>query len=272
MKLQYISDIHLEYHSNNISPFENIVAKIDCCENICLLGDIGFPDTELYNEFIHYCSKTWKNIFLIYGNHEYYQISNKAPMTMNQINDLTRKLPPNVYFLNNSCLYIDKSTNEVFKNINTQQKENYIKIVGTTLWTDIDLKISNLINDYRFIYTLPGVKLTPVDTKEFFKTSKDYILKELSEKIEVILLTHHGVHELTNGYYRGNITQSGYSTNITELLNFDNLVACINGHTHSSINTVMPDTKIKLLSNCYGYKEESQKIVRYNKSAILEIN
>lgn len=273
IKFQYISDTHLEHYKN--LP-KNIIEKIDGCENICLLGDIGFPGTNIYNEFIDYCSKTWKNVFLLYGNHEYYQKlnkSNKIHHTMNDVDNIATKLPKNVYFLNNSCVYINKLTNDVSERIDSVvEKDKYIKIIGSTLWSDINLNIAFLLNDYKFIYTHGKELLKPYETKLFFHASKKYILNELKENIQCILLTHHGVHPLTNGYYQDNYLASGYASNIVELSICNNLIACINGHTHSSIDTLIPNTSIKLLSNCYGYKGENKNILKYNKNAILEID
>jgi len=270
MKFQYISDTHLERFT--ISP-KNIIQKINGCENICLLGDIGSPGTDIYNRFIDYCSITWKNVFLLYGNHEYYQTNKNslAIKTMKNIDDLSNKLPQNVYFLNDNYVYINKLTNDVKIQLKEQDSlKDYIKIIGSLLWSDIEIKISYLMNDYKYIYTSENIKLTPIQTKQFFQESKTYILNQLKEDIQCILLTHHGAHELSNGWYQGNFMSSGYATNIPELLMFNNLIACINGHTHSSINTNIPNTSIKLLSNCYGYKGENKKIINFNPNAILE--
>jgi UDP-2,3-diacylglucosamine pyrophosphatase LpxH len=105
-----------------------------------------------------------------------------------------------------------------------------------------------------------------------FEKNKTYIIQELqSNTVDTVLLTHHGIHELCNGNYRGNFMQTGYTTNITELTQFNHLLACICGHTHSSVNTLIPGTNIKLLSNCYGYRGENQNIVKYNPDAFIEI-
>lgn len=268
MKFQYISDTHLEHL--RVLP-KNIIQKINECENICLLGDIGCPNTDIYNKFIYYCSITWKNVFLLYGNHEYHQ-RNKNNLTMKNINDFTSKLPLNVYFLNDNYVYINKLTNHVKLQLKDEEDslKDYVKIIGSLLWSDIEIKISHLINDYNYIYTSENIKLTPIETKQFFQKSKTYILNQLREDIECILLTHHGVHELSNGWYQGHYMSSAYATNIPELSIFNNLIACINGHTHSSIDTVIPNTSIKLLSNCYGYKGENKKIINFNPNAILE--
>ena len=62
MKIQYISDIHLEYQSTlpNIDQISDILV---------LAGDIGFPFSFLYKEFLIDMNKKFKKIFLIAGNH-----------------------------------------------------------------------------------------------------------------------------------------------------------------------------------------------------------
>ena len=58
--LQYISDIHLERRLKIpiIKPKANYLA---------LLGDIGYPNSTLYNDFIKYTSINWDRVFLLQG-------------------------------------------------------------------------------------------------------------------------------------------------------------------------------------------------------------
>ena len=266
VKFQYISDFHLEHYSKYIE-----IPKLDDCENLFLLGDIGYPDNPVYKDFIKYCSEKWENVFVLFGNHEYY--SKIKIKTVDEINNEALLFPKNVYFLNNCYYFVNKLTNEVTKYMDSEYHSNdYIKIIGSILWSDIKDIISYRINDYKYIYITQNVRLTPDVTRSMFKKNKEYILQELSSDIiDTILLTHHGVHELCNGDYIGNFMESGYTTNIPELSQFNHLLACISGHTHSSVNTCIPNTNIRLLSNCYGYKGENQKIVKYNKDANIEI-
>jgi len=269
VKFQYISDIHLE-HYNGIEQIN--FNHIDDCDNLLLLGDIGYAYSDIYHQFITRCSKLWKNTFVIFGNHEYYSTL-FCIKTMEEIMDETKKFPKNVYFLDNNALFLDKHTNLVKMSLDNDDKiQDYIKIIGSTLWSDVKYTIASRVNDYKFIYKSINKKFVANDTKYLFKMSKEYLIKELSKDIcDTIILTHHGVHEICNGVYMGHFMESAYATNIPELSNFSHLVACINGHTHYSINTVIPGTFIKLLANCYGYKKENQKIVRYNPRAMLEL-
>lgn len=270
VKFQYISDLHLEHYKNiNSINFE----KIDDCENLILLGDIGYAYSDIYHEFINYCSDNWLNVFVIFGNHEYYCIQ-KPIKTMEDINKEVLKFRKNVYFLNNDYILINKHDNTVKKLLDREDHSNdYIKIIGSTMWSNITNSAASNINDYRFIYTTSTTNLTSDDTRNFFKLSKEYLLQELQiDNLNTIVLTHHGINSLTNGPYMGNFLASGYATDIPELSQFPNLIACINGHTHVSIDTVIPNTNIKLLANCYGYKGENHRVVKYNKDAFLEVN
>lgn len=269
MKLQILSDTHLEQVKKGIVNFENILKKIDGINNLCLLGDIGTPGSENYTKFIEYCSNNYKNIFLIYGNHEFFNNitkKNKIVETMLDRINYSKDFPNNIYFLNNSCVYIDK-----FDVVTKYKTVDSIKIIGSTLWSNIIPEISYNINDYKNIYIKENCMLTPNDTIELFNKSKNYILDEikLDETIKVVLLTHHGTHELCSGFYENSILNSAYVTDIPELRLCKNLKACINGHTHSNIDFI--DNNILFFSNCMGYIGERKDVVKYKNNSTINI-
>lgn len=176
--------------------------------------------------------------------------------------------------MDNKSIFINKNTGECCYEIN-DNKSDYIKIIGSTLWSRINEHASTIMNDYRRIYRSKNKLITPNDTIKMYNSNKKYIIQEIEKDIDipVILLTHHGVHELCNGDYNtnGSTFGSAYYTDFKELKKYKNIIACINGHTHSNINTVMPGTDIKLLSNCMGYPGEEESVVRYNNEAYIEI-
>jgi predicted phosphodiesterase len=270
VKFQYISDIHLEFYKK--------IPKIKkVADNLCLLGDIGYANKKNYKQFINQCSNNYKNVFVIFGNHEFY--NNKTNVAFKNCNDMNtiintipKHFPKNVFFLNNSCVYIDKITEQVTEEPPEGSNENYIKIVGSSLWSEIDYKISYMLNDFNQINFSKDIKLTPVIYKELFYYSKDYILNEINKnpQIQILLLTHHGTNNVCNGYYKNSPLKSCFVTQIDELYSCKNLIAAINGHSHSNINEKI--NGILYLSNCYGYKSEDKSIVKYNEDAVLEIN
>lgn len=260
---QYISDIHLEYLTNipNIKKISN---------NLCLVGDIGHPGTYLFNKFLKRCSENYKNVFLVYGNHEYYSIlrgRNKKIETMQQKIEYAKDFPENVYFLNNSHVYFNKNNQTVKHNLCLDDdKKDYIKIIGSTLWSNKGPGANNFKN----IFVEQDKLLTFEKQSELFIQSKYFIMSELyREDMQSIILTHYATHMCANvGAYLDN-KDTNY---IREIFLHPKLIACINGHTHSSIDIVAPGTNIRLLANCFGYKNEDQEIVKYNENAKLEIN
>lgn len=279
VKIQYISDLHLEHHKNN-NVFSRI-KKLQDCENICILGDIGYPESPIYKEFMTYCSQNWKNVFWLLGNHEYFNKPKTEIKIMSEIEEYVKQIcPKNVYFMNNTVLYLNKDTNEV-STINdiVMESNPIIKIIGSTLWSNIDNYTASQLTDYKRIYYDNvkndfGIKmykkLKPEVTRTLFQTAKQFILDEIKEQVTCLIITHHGTNLLCQGdYHIGNTLESGYATEIVDIFQSNNVIACINGHCHSNINLQI--NNIKLLSNCYGYIGESKSIVKFDQSAVLEI-
>lgn len=260
---QYISDIHLEYKTS--IPYIKKVA-----DNLFLVGDIGHPGTFLFDKFLKRCSETYKNVFLVYGNHEYYSVlrgKHKKIETMQQKLDYAKDFPQNVYFLNNSCVYFHVHNQTVKYNLDTlDDKKNYVKIIGSTLWSNR----GPTANNFKNIYMDDGQLLTFEFQSQLFHNSKYYLINELyKEDVDSIILTHYTTHVCTNS----NAYLDNKDTNhIRELFLHSKLIACVNGHTHASIDTIAPGTDIKLLANCFGYKTEPQEIVKYNPNAKLELD
>ena len=72
MRIQYLSDVHFEHYHDLKIP--SIFRKIEAVGDVLILaGEIGYPSKKHYTEFIQYISEKYENIFLILGNHEYYQ-------------------------------------------------------------------------------------------------------------------------------------------------------------------------------------------------------
>ena len=80
MKLQYISDIHLELRKGipTIEPIEMGKTYLALC------GDIGNPFLPSYKKFLDIHSKLFVHILIVSGNHEYYS-SQKTQRTMKEI-------------------------------------------------------------------------------------------------------------------------------------------------------------------------------------------
>lgn len=127
MRLQYVSDIHLERLSR-IPKLQQVGS------HLALIGDIGDPYKYNYKEFLTYASYHYEHVFLVSGNHEYWT-NNSISQTDNCINLITSKLS-NVTYLNNKVT-----------------KLNNYDVVGSTLWTSTTYKVGN-DTSIRFLNTV----------------------------------------------------------------------------------------------------------------------
>lgn len=240
MKVQIASDIHLEINVD-IKDYKTIL--VPNAEILFLLGDIGDPNTTDYVNFLTYCSKNWNKVYLIAGNHEYY---NNFTIDENNITikNIT-KLFTNVKFLNKEydTLSYDNGENE---SKDLSEDETSYLIVGLTLWSNVKNGINNYLNDYNFIHYTKlknGRRLlvSPYNIRNEYKNNVIW-LKSVIEKFnykKIIILSHHipfiikyedyflnKSEEICNDYYNKNqyeTLSSGYCSNtICELKNLIN--------------------------------------------------
>ena len=267
-KLQYVSDIHLEFLKPRTMP-----TILPLCENsyLALCGDIGYPFSEIYEMFIARHSPLFKHIFVVAGNHEYYSL--KKQRTMKQIDEKIKEVCSkflNVTFMNKKSIIV-----------------RGVKFLGCSLWSDVSMYAEFRMNDYRNIYLDSTLNTTrtivyfangekkyikknrtlikPVNISQLHKDMVTWIKDEINvlptkQNLDVnsldywtgqiIVLTHHAPSLKMDR----NIPDSCYSTNC-EFLFTDRVSHWISGHTHLSRQVEINNTIC--LSNCLGYPREN---------------
>lgn len=191
MKIQILSDVHTEFYMNR----PKITKTADY---IALVGDIGAPScsSHQYFSFIRFvASLGYLKVFLIFGNHEYY---NQVPSTKT-IDELEKLITTTI------------EADPVCKNVVILQKKAYIieegnkkyAILGATLWTDtskIDDSCMSAMSDYKYIYVrdAPNQKPRKINLKDVYKMHvshkrwlKDKVKNMKSLGYRVIVFTHH---------------------------------------------------------------------------------
>lgn len=256
VKIQYISDIHLEFRSIEQVPklLKNVGADI-----LVLAGDIcAINIKEDYIKFIallaHY-SKKYLYILHVAGNHEYYTTA--RPVIRNDcIDGVNKKLKaltsifPNYIFLNCDTVTL-KINNKPYM------------FIGATLWTKVHLKdhvaVEARMNDYNYIFTNVGDnihKFTVADMQILHRKHLLFIKKAViiaaSVKIPTILITHHKSIGDIVATSSDPITQA-YETDITDIIH-NPVKLVIWGHTHVSYSKIIKN--IKFVSNPKGYPNQ----------------
>ncbi len=235
MKIQYCSDLHLEFPENNLF-FKNNPLKIEG-DILILAGDILlFKDMDKHEYFFNYVSENFKFTYWIPGNHEYYysDISERSNSFKEQIRD-------NVYLVNN-----------------VTEIHDGIKFIFSTLWSKISLQnewqIQKGLSDFRVIKK-DGDIFTPFDYNLLHQKSIDFLKKELNQnkQSKTVVITHH-VPTFINypEKYKGSILNEAFATELFDFIDESNINYWIFGHSHENISNFNIG-KTKLVTNQLGY-------------------
>ncbi|KAJ5069914.1 ser/thr protein phosphatase superfamily [Anaeramoeba ignava] len=263
LTIQISSDLHLEFYRTFQEIPEDIIEPK--AKYLLLAGDIGIPFHKMhYANFLEKMSTIFEQIFLIAGNHEYYNITfGTEKKTIKQINEIIEKICEklkNVHFLNNKSV--------IFKNEKTNQ---IIRLIGSTLWSYIPqhayLEVHKSMNDYCKIFIEKGKFVSANETSFMFEENLDWIKSELAKSKElnedhVIVATHHTplMKKTSHPKFDNDNFSSvnhAFSTNISELFKNrgSNIHTWICGHTHYCFDFVEQGTRI--VGNQRGYFFES---------------
>ena len=95
MKIQYASDLHMEYPANR--DFVAAGCLTVAGDVLVLAGDIAYlEETDKFNDFWDWCAQNYRHTFIVPGNHEYYAWSD-----LNDYHPVKKMLRDNVGYYNN---------------------------------------------------------------------------------------------------------------------------------------------------------------------------
>ncbi|GIW22933.1 MAG: metallophosphatase [Candidatus Sericytochromatia bacterium] len=247
MKVQFVSDLHLEYEENRNYFKENPIKEFG--EVLILAGDIvNEIDREKANDFFEDIEKKFDLIISAFGNHEFY------------LNNLDFSLPSYKKELSKNHLLLNNET-ICYKNC---------RFIISTLWSKIEEKhryeISNRLNDYKYI-KYKNEKFSTYHSDEVFEICKNFIISELEKyfKGKTIVITHHlPSYECVNPKWRNSNLASGFVNKLDDLILKYEPDFWIFGHQHEYSECKIGNTI--LLSNPLGYfKKENFKLFSSNK-------
>lgn len=247
MKIQVVSDLHLEFCDINIQNLNNADVLI-LSGDIMIAEKVLKPESESgirFRDFLKRVSFQFPHVVYVAGNHELYGGYWKKSI------DLLRAacaMHSNIYFLECDTKVIDD-----------------VVFVGGTLWTDMNKfdpmtlhAVRDMMNDYRAInndekgYT----KLKPADTCERHRKTRDYIKFIASENKDkkVVVVGHHtpsfqSCHEMYKSDY---LMNGAYHSSLEDImLDHENIVLWTHGHTHHSFDYMIGSTRV--ICNPRGY-------------------
>lgn len=265
MKIQLVSDLHLEFGYNVHIP--NAGADV-----LVLAGDIcdakmfkdptrNIRNLAYYLFFDEVCDK-FKNVIYVMGNHEHYK------STFNNTADILRSALSqykNLHFLDNQSVDIDG-----------------VKFIGSTLWANANtedpltaVKLQFAMNDFRLIKVCDDKgnyrKFSPYDVRREHHVSKLFIEKELESahhwRQPCVVITHHApsLQSIADVYRDDTDMNTLYASDLEYLMN-SNLKLWCHGHTHHAFDYKIGETRVAC--NPRGYPGEREKV---NLELVMEI-
>ena len=132
MKVQYASDLHLEFPQNKEYLRKNPLEPIG--DVLILAGDIvPFAVMDKHSDFFSYISDHFKTTYWIPGNHEYYHFD-----LAQKCGTLNENIRSNLHLVNNLTVQIDS-----------------VRFIFSTLWSRISQtnrwQIERSVNDFHVI-------------------------------------------------------------------------------------------------------------------------
>jgi predicted phosphohydrolase len=243
MKIQYISDIHLEFYEEVLQI--NIIPSAPI---LCLLGDISYPNDKSYDLFLNWASKNYEKIFIISGNHEYY-----SKLSYSEINEIIKQK-------------VSKYENITFLNNKIEEYQGYT-FIGCTLWSNIPQHLNNYnlepYNDFKKIKDMNREKynyLHTIDVKFLEENIKKYN--------NIICLTHHlPSNELVHYIYK-NSPNFMFATDLNYLIDSKHIKVWLCGHSHKGNTKIINDVLCSLNPFGYPYENKDEEIFNIIKKTI----
>lgn len=235
MKVQYCSDIHLEFPQNR--EFIKLYPLKPMGDILLLVGDIvPFAVIEKHNDFFNYISDNFKHTYWIPGNHEYYYFE-----AATRTGVLNEKIRENVSLVNNVAIYHDE-----------------VRFIFSTLWAKInpsnEWNMQQNLSDFQVI-KFHGERFSPAHFNQLHRDCFNFIQQEVKKLrvVKTVLATHY-IPTLFNypQKYRGSVLNEGFAVELFDFIESSNADFWIYGHHH--YNT--PDFtigKTELITNQLGY-------------------
>lgn len=242
MRLQILSDLHLEFDGNAIPPLaEN-------AELVVLAGDLAPASTHRIGDI----AETWsgaRHILYVPGNHEYYGAD---------IEDARRELAAECE--RHGVTLLDPGAIAV----------GDVHFIGATLWTDFRLDgagsepwahrdVGENLADFTGAIrdrTAEGGLLTTHETARRHAEDRAFIEAELSKArdagLAAVVITHHAPSpRCVRPWFASSPLNAGFASDLEETIARFRPALWIHGHMHDPIDETLGETRV--IANPRGY-------------------
>lgn len=272
MKINYMSDLHLEFGYQTLPGGDVLILAGDICEarsytkchhSTKIIGHEA--GAHRYSDFFDIECAKYDRVFYVMGNHEHYH--GRLDQTYDT---LKRILPANVTLLENEIV-----------------EHCGVMFMGATMWTDCNkgdyltlFHLKGSMNDYRVIqnhYKDRNVyhKLIPEYTCGVHRKTKEWFKLMLSMHRDkpFVVVTHHApsFKSVPPQFVGDKLMNGGYASELSEdILDNENIRFWIHGHMHDPVNYEIGATRV--ISNPRGYHGWDQNYGQFDPVKSFEID
>ena len=234
MRIQYCSDLHLEFESNNRFVSSNLLHV--CGEILILAGDIvPLHDEHMNSPFFRFIAENYQQVYWVPGNHEYYYHDIAGYGSSINID-----IHPRIRIVNNVAI-----------------EYAGVQLIFSTMWSKISPPNERLIEqgmaDFDCI-NYKNRKLRASDFNRLHDESVDFLTRAIhGRKHPFIVVTHHLPSPMCSSrIHKISPINEAFCANQTELVESSNASFWIYGHSHHNTPPVQIGNTI-LLTNQLGY-------------------
>ena len=251
MKIQYASDLHLEFRDNSDYLRKNPIIPVG--DILLLAGDTGLFDDVTYttHPFWDYVSENFRQTLVVPGNHEFYKSGDIGIIQNGCIAEIRHNV---------KCYY------------NTVVTVDEIDFVMCTLWANISPEKAFIteksVSDFHFI-ACNGLLL---NAHGFNKAHRDAVefLKQTNSDRKRIVVSHHVPTALCMAdEFKNSRINGAFVAELHDFIFDSDIAYWIYGHSHRN----MPEIDVngtKMLCNQLGYVHQKEHL-NFNRQACFEI-
>lgn len=255
MKVQYASDLHLEFHDNAVFIARN---PFEVAGDVLVLAGDTLPlrefDSYKRHRFFDWCAANYKETFLVPGNHEYYRDD-----IAGYPDSWRKELRDNVSMCENVCVTIDDTD-----------------FILSTLWSHIPypmwLTLKNGMSDFSLI-KYDGKPLTAAPYNALHERDLAFIKSEVADShaAHKVVVTHHVPSKLLVApEFKGSSLECGFTVDLTDYIASSGIDLWVYGHSHRSIETVIGNTR--MASNQVGYAAYGEYGKNFSGNRVVDLD
>lgn len=287
MKIDFLSDIHIDFWVREINPqspkfqkqMDNLfeITNIKGGDVFIIPGDLGHYFTQ-DTEFLKRLKSMYKYVLVTYGNHDMYLISksikNKYKLnSMNRLNEMKQFCEDNdIIYLEGNVVTLEGVT---FAGTGMSWDDSYYEFLRGAKPSEELLfeKFKDIMNDANLIYggsdnysisTAYGGrhKVSSFNPFEFFRNEKDKLHDICNSKKNIdVMISHYSPVVPPNipDEFKRDISSTFYYFNGEEEIKKINAKYWLFGHTHVRYDFIHNNTRF--LCNPFGYPGENKHTV-----------